>query len=76
MKTNVTLTIERSVLDRAKKLPQVKASSLSAFMARLLEAAVQSTDNDNASNLFAAIEAAKASAKHPLDWNRDELYDR
>lgn len=73
---NVTITLDDQLYELAKSTPEVQNSSLSAFVATLLRERLLSSPEQLAERTLLAIEAASKKATTPLDWNRDDIYER
>jgi hypothetical protein len=77
-KRNVTIVLDEELIVRLRQLPQVRESSLSTYVAELLEREDQKQSIDALATLrksFECFEAAKVEIS-PWKWNREEIYDR
>jgi hypothetical protein len=78
MNTKLTLTIDQSIIEKAKRYARKKERSLSDLIENYLKALVSSNDNDDKTNeLTPTVKALKGSFKMPKDFDyKKELTDR
>ncbi len=76
MNTKLTLTIEQSVIEKAKNYARKKERSLSDLIENYLKAVVNE-DNDNDEGLTPTVKSLKGAFKLPKDFDyKKELTDR
>ena len=73
---NVAITLDERLDDAVKSLPGVKRTSLSRFVATLLERELDQSTEQRTQELKDALHAAAAEAKSGWVWNRDDIYER
>jgi replicative DNA helicase len=78
MNTKLTLTIDQSIIEKAKRYARKKERSLSDLVENYLKALVSSNDNDDKTNeLTPTVKALKGSFKMSKDFDyKKELTDR
>jgi len=77
MSTKLTLTIERSIIEKAKKYAQQRERSLSDLIENYLKALVTNGDVKNEEELTPTVSAMKGSFKMPEGFDyKKELADR
>ncbi|RZJ29680.1 MAG: hypothetical protein EOO18_12010 [Chryseobacterium sp.] len=77
MNTKLTLTIEQSVIEKAKKYAQKKERSLSDLIENYLKALTNDEDPKIENELSPALKSMKGSFKMPKDFDyKKELTDR
>jgi hypothetical protein len=75
-KTNLTIQLEAKTVLRAKVLAASRGTSVSALVAKTLEAMVDEHERYEAARRQAELHMAEASDHGGRTWTRDELYDR
>jgi hypothetical protein len=73
---NVTLSIDKGLVERARRLAASQGTSLNQMIRRLLEEATAATSVDH---LVAELDELWASGEGDSNgrrWRRDDLYDR
>ena len=76
MNTKLTLTIEQSVIEKAKHYARKKERSLSDLIENYLKALVNE-ETDSEQGLTATVKSLKGAFKLPKDFNyKKELTDR
>ena len=77
MNTKLTLTIERAIIERAKKYAKEKNRSLSDIIENYLKILTKEEPNNKRKKLNPAVESLKGSFKMPKDMDyKKELKDR
>jgi predicted CopG family antitoxin len=77
MNTKLTLTIEQSVIEKAKKYAQKKERSLSDLIENYLKALTKDEDLKIENELSPTLKSMKGSFKIPKDFDyKKELTDR
>jgi len=77
MNTKLTLTIEQSVIEKAKKYARKKERSLSDLIENYLKALTNDEDPKIENELSPALKSMKGSFKMPKDFDyKKELTDR
>lgn len=78
MNTKLTLTIEKSVIERAKKYAKNKERSLSDLIENYLKALINAeSDQKKQDELTTTVKSLKGSFKMPKDFDeKKELTDR
>ncbi|KQT15483.1 hypothetical protein ASG31_14565 [Chryseobacterium sp. Leaf404] len=78
MNTKLTLTIEKSVIERAKKYAKNRERSLSELIENYLKALVNTeSDKKGQEDLTATVKSLKGSFKMPKDFDeKKELTNR
>ena len=77
MNTKLTLTIEQSVIEKAKKYAQKKERSLSDLIENYLKALTNDEDPKIENELSPALKSMKGSFKMPKDFDyKKELTNR
>jgi len=77
MNTKLTLTIEQSVIEKAKKYAQKKERSLSDLIENYLKALTKDEDLKIENELSPTLKSMKGSFKMPKDFDyKKELTDR
>jgi hypothetical protein len=75
-KTNLTVQLEVETVLRAKVLAAERGTSVSALVARTLEALVAEDERYRAAHRRAVELMETAGARGGRTWTRDELHDR
>jgi len=73
---NVTLSIDKRLVERARKLAASQGTSLNQMIRRLLE---EATASSSGATLLAELEqlwVAEAGDSQGKPWRREDLYDR
>ncbi len=73
MTTKLTLTIEKSVIEKAKKYAKGTQRSLSEMVQKYLESLIETGNNDN--ELSPKIKELAGSLKMPEDFDYDKALD-
>lgn len=77
MNTKLTLTIEQSVIEKAKKYARKKERSLSDLIENYLKALTKDEDSKLENELSSNLKSLKGSFKMPTDFDyKKELTDR
>jgi predicted CopG family antitoxin len=77
MNTKLTLTIEREIIERAKKYAKNKNRSLSDIIENYLKTLTEKEQKDNSQKLDPIVESLKGSFKMPKNMNyKKELGNR
>ena len=75
-KTNLTIQLEAKMVLRAKVLAASRGTSVSALVARTLEAMIEEDERYEAARRQALQHMAEATDRGGRTWTREELYDR
>jgi hypothetical protein len=73
---NITLSIDKRLIDRARRLAESQGTSLNQMIRRLLEEATETTSTES---LLAELERLWESSvgdSGGRTWSREDLYDR
>ena len=77
MNTKLTLTIERSVIEKAKKYARNRERSLSDLIENYLKVLTTDDESKDETELSTTLKALKGSFKMPKDFDyKKELIDR
>lgn len=77
MNTKLTLTIEQSVIEKAKKYARNRERSLSDLIENYLKALTQEEESKTKNELSPTLKSLKGSFKVPKDFDyKKELTDR
>ncbi len=77
MNTKLTLTIEQSVIEKAKKYARKKERSLSDLIENYLKALIKDEDSRDKNELSPTVKALKGAFKMPKEFDyKKELTDR
>ncbi|HET7678070.1 MAG TPA: DUF6364 family protein [Candidatus Limnocylindrales bacterium] len=75
-KTNLTLQLDSEVIRRARVVAAKRGTSVSALVARELDALVDRDERYEEARRRAGDLLAAATARGGRSWRRDELHDR
>jgi predicted transcriptional regulator len=75
-RTNLTIQLDDDVARRAKVLAARRGTSVSALVARTLDAMVDEDERYETARRRVAELMAQAGSHGPRTWTRDELHDR
>lgn len=73
---NITLSIEKKLIEKSRKYAEKQGKSLNALIRELLQKTVNTSSSSKKSNrLFELMDKAAGNSKGKK-WNREEIYDR
>lgn len=75
-KANLTLQLDEEVIRRAKVVAAKRGTSVSALVARELDALVEDDARYEEARARASGLMRRSAARGPRSWRRDELHDR
>lgn len=75
-RTNLTIQLDDDVVRRVRVLAARRGTSISALVARTLDAMVDEDDRYERARARAAELMAQAGSHGPRTWTRDELHER
>ena len=75
-KANLTLQLDRDVIRRARIVAAKRGTSVSALVARELDALVEGDERYEEASRRAMELMARATPRGGRSWRRDELHDR
>ena len=77
MNTKLTLTIEQTIIEKAKKYARMKERSLSDLIENYLKALVQSEDKQKNQEFSPIVKSLKGSFKEPKNFDyKTEIADQ